>query len=289
MIIGITGLYEDVEGTARIAGAGKDAVADVLIAERECVRIGLADPLKRICRDIFAFSDEQLWGGSEFRNAPDPRYLRQKAGSLGSSSMYSWAKDPKLLMDVPLEHPVWKYLPLLDEHGNLPTPPEDVYLSPRHALQQLGTEFGRSCYQNVWIDYALRVAKSLEAGGYYYDQKSGLRSWVGNGMMRAKDRVVFSDLRFFNEYDAVKAAGGKIVRVKRKFNGTFPYDLDGGHASEQGLATLGDNDFDYVIENYSDMHVLKLNTLRMFDVLTGRIMEFDEEQADVPPFMRKPR
>ena len=33
--------------------------------------------MKRIARDVFGFSDEQLYGPSEMRNAPDERYPRE--------------------------------------------------------------------------------------------------------------------------------------------------------------------------------------------------------------------
>ena len=119
MIIGLLG----------VAGSGKDTVADIFVRDHNFVKVAFADPLKRICKDVFAFTDEQLWGPSEKRNAPDERYLRRKIEN-----------------------------EFLDHIG-------DEYLTPRFALQQLGSEWGRNCYPNVWVDYALRVAKTLLAVG----------------------------------------------------------------------------------------------------------------------------
>ena len=48
MILGISGL----------AGSGKDTVADILVKHQQCVKVSFADPLKRICRDVFDFTDE---------------------------------------------------------------------------------------------------------------------------------------------------------------------------------------------------------------------------------------
>lgn len=64
MIIGISGL----------AGSGKDTIADMFIKHGNIVKISLADPIKRICRDLWDFSLDQLWGPSEMRNQEDSRY-----------------------------------------------------------------------------------------------------------------------------------------------------------------------------------------------------------------------
>src|ERR1051325_8980837 len=41
-------------------------------------------------------------------------------------------------------------------------PRKGGFLTPRHALQSLGTEWGRDCYENLWIDLAIKDAKRLE-------------------------------------------------------------------------------------------------------------------------------
>ena len=66
MILGISGL----------ANSGKDTVAEFLAKDLLSTTISMADPLKRIARDVYAFTDDQLWGPSANRNAPDPRYPR---------------------------------------------------------------------------------------------------------------------------------------------------------------------------------------------------------------------
>lgn len=60
----------------------------------------------------------------------------------------------------------------------------------RRLLQRLGTEAGReTLWDSIWIDAALK----------------GLVS----------ERVVISDGRFFNEFDAVRSRGGDIWRIER--------------------------------------------------------------------------
>jgi len=60
-------------GLSGLAGAGKDYVADILCNEHGFVKVCYADPLKRICMDLFGWSEERLWGESKYRNQPDPQ------------------------------------------------------------------------------------------------------------------------------------------------------------------------------------------------------------------------
>lgn len=275
MIIGISGLYVDSEGNKRVSGAGKDTVADVLFVRRHVAKVALADPFKRMAQDAFGFTYEQLWGPSEARNQPDLRYLRTPAGSLG-----------------------WM--------GDKPNPEKDVYLTPRFALQLFGSEIGRSCYKNTWIDYAIRVAKQLmsDQSKAYLDHRGVIdKDWVPDDVDTEEElekheedvanypeevnHVAFSDVRFFNEFDAIRASGGRVVRVLRKFNGVFEEAAYGNHQSERELSSSDDEDFDYIVYNDGSLHDLQQNVLRMFDVLTGRIRPFNENQQDVPPFKRQ--
>jgi hypothetical protein len=63
-------------GLSGLAGAGKDYVADILCNEHGFVKVCFADPLKRICMDLFGWSEERLWGESKYRNEPDQKWRR---------------------------------------------------------------------------------------------------------------------------------------------------------------------------------------------------------------------
>ena len=166
MIVGICGR----------AGSGKSTAARHLVEAFGFVELALADPLKRFCHEVFGFSDEQLWGPSEKRNEPDPRY------------------------------------------GTL---------TPRRALQTLGTEWARACYPDVWVDYGLRLAKELESGCFGYARDFGRFGDFGRSDTVPRRSVVISDVRFPNEGRKILEAGGKVIKLVR------PAAPDSGsHASE---------------------------------------------------------
>ena len=202
MIIGISG----------VAGAGKDTAADFLVKSHGYVKVSLADPLKRICQEVFAFTDEQLWGGSNKRDEPDHRY----------ASEWFHPTDPT-------------------QHSF------QGYLTPRYALQRLGTEWGRECYKDVWVDYALRVADMLLSNRARYDAKLGVLSGGTNIEERLAKGVVIPDVRFRNEIAAIKKAGGKVVRIYRQGSGLKGAAAE--HASEAEQLDIPDSEFHHIIDN----------------------------------------
>lgn len=57
-------------------GVGKDTMADYMVEKYGYVKVSMADPFKRIAKEVYEFSDEQLWGPSSARNQEDKRYPR---------------------------------------------------------------------------------------------------------------------------------------------------------------------------------------------------------------------
>lgn len=295
MIIGITGLHQDSEKNRRTIGAGKDAAASRLIEKHGFIRIGIADHIKRICKAVFDFSDEQLWGPSDKRNEPDKRYPR--GGAKGASSMKTYRDAVERRICLERERPENYDTLRRDALRNEQEWERMAYLTPRYALQQLGTEWGRSCYDSVWIEDALRTAQSLLADkSLAYTEKEGLIERVQQypqGEFEAVDNwpnplqgVVFSDVRFKNEVEAIKKVGGKLVRVRRFSWEPFAAHVDVSHQSETELLGYADGQFDYILDNGGDLHHLSLMVDRMVDVLRGKIRPYDEAQADVPPGLR---
>jgi hypothetical protein len=122
-----------------------------------------------------------------------------------------------------------------------------------------------------WVDYTIRTAKKLlEEQNYLYDQKEGLMKVPG--VTRAGEffpsdygpmpGVVIPDVRFKNEVEAIRAAGGKLVRVVRPKAG-----LEGEaalHQSEREMALMGDELFDLVIQNDSTLDDLFATVAKEF-------------------------
>lgn len=290
------------------AGSGKNTVAKLLGAHE----ISFAEPLKKFCQEIFAFTDEQVWGPSECRNAPDERYYRGDvrfefpyapqgavwvalsggghtlidAADLQLVSARSWHlkdKGPgkntdyvktgrstmlhRFLLAAPHGAQVdhingdgldnrrrnlrlcgigenrrneRKRLPqtagskfkgvswdrsrsrwvakisvagktlnlgrfqselaaaeaydqaACKHFGSFARCNADLFLTPRYALQTLGTNWGRDCFPDVWADLGVRRALASNA-----------------------PLVAITDCRFVNEAKAVRAAGGEVWRIVR--------------------------------------------------------------------------
>jgi post-segregation antitoxin (ccd killing protein) len=87
----------------------------------------------------------------------------------------------------------------------------------RGLMQRIGTEVGRQMFgENVWVDLAMKEAAKYE-------------------------NVVFSDVRFLNEADALRNAGGSIWRIERP-----GIEAANDHISETGL---DDYSFNAVLSN----------------------------------------
>jgi|SRR5688572_20630124 len=227
MIIGILGF----------SGTGKDTVAN-LILDQGAQKIGFADAIKRTCISIFDFTYEQMWGTQEQKATPDLRYPRE----------HSW--DPSDNYQTCACCRCTRY----DERHNAP----QCYLTGRYALQIIGTEGGRQCYDNIWVEKAIEYAKLIQRG-FLYNPAIGIEDssagFVGS-LTRHKNpnHAVFIDCRFINEVKAIQDAGGRVFRVKRpgfeapKFN----------HPSETEQLQIPDDKLQGVIMNDGTLEDLKL-------------------------------
>lgn len=102
-------------------------------------------------------------------------------------------------------------------------------MSVRDLLQKLGTEAMRNgLHENVWVN-------ALFAN--YTEDKQ----WV------------ITDVRFPNEFKAIKEKGGIVIRVNRPGYGNSMKELAEAHPSE---TALDGHDFDYVIENDGNLEKL---------------------------------
>lgn len=183
------------------ARAGKDLTGKLL---RELVpnaqTIALADPIKSIAGKLFSFDEEQLYG--KLKEAPDKRYPRTCTKCAGKgkvdTSIYTGNGDAPT--------PRWENCEACHGEGV-------VYLTPRWALQYIGTEVARSLYTDVWIDYGIRWANHMLKGEAIRTAPDTFEK--GIGMLDCVPLVAFTDVRFINECRKIRENGGVIWRITR--------------------------------------------------------------------------
>jgi hypothetical protein len=96
--------------------------------------------------------------------------------------------------------------------GCVDGPPQ---LTPRYALQRLGDEWGRTCYEDIWVEYLVATARELELRGRGHDYVSP----VGIHPCARPDKpllVVVPDVRYANELRRLTVRhGAKMILVVR--------------------------------------------------------------------------
>lgn len=210
------------------AGSGKDTIAGFLVKNHGAISIAQADPMKRLAAILFDFSEDQLWGPSESRNAVDPRY----AGLRDWQSVWNRMFQPEIrewLVDLFCADDVEPQLDALREwlvFVERESAKNDWKLTPRFVLQTLGTEWGRAQGRDTWSAYTIEKALDLLGGGYRYDRTKGVfadSSYPGPAL------VVVTDGRFKNEVVNVHTVNGVVVRIDSP-------SADGSAAEKAGVA-----------------------------------------------------
>jgi hypothetical protein len=252
-------------GVSGLAGVGKDTAANFLVKEFDFVKISFADPLKRIARDVFDFTEQQLWGPSEYRNKPDKRYPRN----------HSYPPGIKMNSKGVLTTPVclccgWDPGSLVRNESESP----QCYLTPRYALQKLGTEWGRDCYENVWIEYGLRLSKTILDSPTKFDYTNKLGCYPSDRSANPVQGIVIADCRFKNEIETMQAKGGRMLRLKRPGAGLL--GSAGTHASELEQQSILDSAFNFVIDNDGTIEDLGKRMADVFDDLTNDMVSGDQ-------------
>ena len=118
-------------------------------------------------------------------------------------------------------------------YGDLKDVVDEKYgISPRHALQSLGTEWGQ---------YKLSEYDS-------FAEVTGRKLWVNSLLNRMQGNTVISDVRFPHEAEAIRAKGGFIIKVTRD----YPVDLS--HESERAIEDIWP---DFIITNSGSLNDLE--------------------------------
>lgn len=166
-----------------------------------------ADVLKEISMSLFGLTDEQCYGSNEQKNT----YTKLK-----------WADMPTLNWDTPHKRKLaYNQVKALGFSLSETWSPDD-YMTAREVMQYFGTEICRKMYNNTWSHSTVNRIQAEGAG-------------IG----------IITDCRFPNEVEAVKDAGGVVIRLTRSV-----YSQD-EHYSEKALdkEVYDWNNFDAVIDN----------------------------------------
>lgn len=117
----------------------------------------------------------------------------------------------------------------------------------RQFLQYVGTEWARSKDPDVWVNIVLRETK---------DDKNAF----------------ISDLRFPNEFEALKKNGWICVKIVRN----YVEDLDGVgtgshvHSSENALDGLMDEQWDYLLHNNGSLDEFYTQLDKLVNIINGK-------------------
>jgi|SRR5437016_2755394 len=103
--------------------------------------------------------------------------------------------------------------------------------TPRQILLDMGTKVCREVYQYTWVDY---IASNMNY-----------------------DYIAIKDMRFENEFKAIKDNGGYCIRIDRP---SIPHTDD---IADTGLAHLPDSAWDAVIMNNGSLNDLHANVIQL--------------------------
>jgi hypothetical protein len=226
MLIGING----------VSKSGKDTLADML-SPFKSVKVALADEMKRLTRKVYpAMTIEHLWGPSEKRNEKILEYPRKN---------HVFTKGEEILRECAC----------CGEKNDVEAP--QCYLTPRYALQMLGTEWGRNNYLDTWVEILLGNAVAILSRGFSYKAPSGVLWEMALPKHAWYEIVAVPDIRYKNEMEAIRANGGKLWRIKRAGSG-----LKGAmakHNSETEQLEVPDEYFDLIFDNNSTLEALQMH------------------------------
>ena len=261
------------------AGAGKDECASQLVKNHGAVQTGLADPGKRHMADTYGFTEQQLFGPSQYRNAGDTRIpknsfrefnLKKWEGPIPSDLKEGLNK--KYIIDH--EKKYWTYAstyanqrPYLDNSdGQLAFVQEgdpEFWLSPREALQ-IYLEKMNTLDIYTWVRKGVEDQIYIASRQWGYHRLSGLIAIEDPIIHRASmvqagdDKITcFADFRHIQEVQFVRDFAKRslvsykpiLIRVKRPSISTPPYD----HRSETEQVKIRDAAFDAVVHNDRDL------------------------------------
>ena len=210
------------------ANSGKDTVAKFIKEDKSFCSISFADIIKRFLYKEMGFTKDQLWGSSEKRLYPHP-FLTKNDGS---------------------------------------------ELSSRFCCNQIGTELGRNKFnKDIWValtfKYIEKIKKENKIRNGIYTPWGGwvINSWwMFNFSGYSYKNFIINDTRYANELKAIKAEGGKIIKIIRP-GAKLPEEY-ANHSSATEMNTFDEKDIDFTIFNDGTLEELKEKTANIVALLT---------------------
>lgn len=130
------------------------------------------------------------------------------------------------VVNIKFAQPLYDLQKIIQEYLDIPR------CKDRNLLQLLGTEWGRKKNPDIWVEYLIRTVEKYKD---FYEV------------------IICDDLRYQNEFSALKNKGFIFVKISRPVKDRLIY-LEGGnenHSSENDLLNITDDNYDYFIENNS--------------------------------------
>jgi hypothetical protein len=211
-----------------VSGSGKSTLGNNLHQRFGYCSIGFADPIKRAAKEIFGFADGHLYGPSPLRETP---YEAFKFGGVCPSCLEDcYYTNPESSEE---EKRTW-----LCESCETAYP---RYITPRLALQTLGTEWGRGLCEDIWARACFLHMRPLAS-------------------------YVVTDGRFINELEVAHANGACTVLLRRGLSTSTS-----SHPSEQEVRTMAVRPDLFHIALANDTGSAEENFELLLDILQNKL------------------
>ena len=182
-------------------GAGKDTVADFLVARYGFVKFAFSDALYREVQEAFGLEDQSLLRDRATKEEPLARLALRHC----SDEEFIKVAIAELDKQTAPKHLLY---------------PAGVELSPRQVLRWWGTEYRRGQDERYWIKRAHEFILTAQATQY---------------PEHAPQHFVEVGTRFPDEQAFIHRQNGNVWHIIRPDN---PFAVEGVHVSDQKLAVL---------------------------------------------------
>ncbi len=232
------------------SGHGKNFCGEYLEREFGFTSAAFADHLKRLCNAVFKeFTEQALWGEASLRNK-EVEVDWQIAEARLTWSIDDWVD---WLDNLSISEKA-SYKQIVESwFKDLKFRVGGGKVSPRIALQLLGTEYGRHFKEDIWVSFLLTQMKpEIENGSHYLPAVGLIDLMDGGNKVPPPKGLVITDCRFENEIHGIQWHGGYVVKVVRKSLKGKENEAEAAgirnHASEAEMRGIPDEAFDLILE-----------------------------------------